>query len=29
MSWDDFDDKLLNIEPQKKILLERAFYAEL
>ena len=29
MSWNDFDEKLSNINPQKKILLERAFYAEL
>jgi hypothetical protein len=29
MNWDDFDEKLLNVTPEKKLLLERAFYAEL
>ena len=29
MNWDDFDEKIWNIAPWKKLLLERAFYAEL
>jgi hypothetical protein len=29
MNWDNFDEKLLNVSPEKKLFLERAFYAEL
>lgn len=29
MSWDDFDEKLYEVSPEKKLLLERAFYSEL
>ena len=29
MNWNNFDEKLLNVTPEKKLLLERAFYAEL
>lgn len=29
MNWNDFDSKLSNVSPEKKLLLERAFYAEL
>ena len=29
MNWDDFDKKISDLWPEKKLLLERAFYAEL